>query len=161
MPCYGISIAATSLVGQYIGRQDPDRAILSGYTALKMGLLYSAAVALLFLTLRKPLVAIFDDSPQVLYFGTRIMFLAAMFQVFDGLGITSSGGLRGAGDTRWIMVVGVACAWLLFVPLALFFGYGLKMGVVGAWMGATIHIIIFGTILFLRFRSKKWLEIKI
>ena len=75
--------------------------------------------------------------------------------------LPSSGGLRGAGDTRWTMVVGVSYAWLLFVPLALTFGYTLEMGVVGAWIGATIYIIIFGLTLFWRFWSKKWMNIKI
>lgn len=161
MPCFGISIAATSLVGQYLGRKDPQRALLSGYTAIKLGLLYSFSVAVLFLFFRHQLIAVFDDSAQVLRYGTSILLLAAAFQLFDAVGITSSGGLRGAGDTRWTMVVGVSYAWLLFVPLALGFGYALGMGVVGAWIGATIYIIIFGLTLFWRFWSKKWMAIKI
>jgi MATE family multidrug resistance protein len=161
LPAFGISIAATSLVGQYIGSKDPDRAILSGYTAIKMGLFYSACIAIVFLILRKPLIGLFDDSAEVLTYGARILLLAAAFQLFDAVGIVSSGGLRGAGDTRWIMMVGVSYAWLLFVPLALLFGYALDMGVVGAWMGATIYIIIFGLTLFWRFWSRKWMAIKI
>ncbi len=161
LPAFGISIAATSLVGQYIGRKDPDRAILSGYTAIKMGLFYSASIAVIFLFLRERLIGLFDDSAEVLLYGSRILLLAAVFQLFDAVGIVSSGGLRGAGDTRWIMIVGVSYAWLLFVPLALLFGYTLGMGVVGAWGGATIYIIIFGLTLFWRFWSKKWMTIKI
>jgi MATE family multidrug resistance protein len=161
MPCFGISIAATSLVGQYLGRKDPQQALLSGYTAIKLGLLYSFSVAVLFLLLRHQLIAVFDNSAPVLRYGSSILLLAAAFQMFDSIGITSTGGLRGAGDTRWTMVVGISYAWLLFVPLALTFGYALRMGVVGAWIGATIYIIIFGSTLFWRFRSKKWMAIQI
>jgi len=161
MPSYGISIAATSLVGQYIGRKRPQDAIISGYTAMKMGLLYAVLVAVLFVSLPKQLVGLFNTSPQVIHFGTRILLLAALFQFFDGMGIISSGGLRGAGDTRWTMYVGVIFAWVLFAPLAFLFGIGLKMGVVGAWTGATIYIIILGLTLSGRFIRKKWLQIRI
>jgi MATE family multidrug resistance protein len=161
MPCFGISIAATSLVGQYLGRKDRQRALLSGYTAIRLGLLYAFTVAVLFLLFRHQLIAVFDDSALVLRYGSSILLLAAAFQLFDAVGIISSGGLRGAGDTRWTMIVGVSYAWLLFVPLALTFGYALDMGVVGAWVGATIYIIIFGLTLFWRYWSKKWMAIKI
>jgi MATE family multidrug resistance protein len=161
MPCFGISIAATSLVGQYLGRKDPQQAIISGYTAIKLGLLYSLSVAILFLTLRHELISVFDDSTRVLRYGSSILLLAAAFQLFDAVGIISSGGLRGAGDTRWTMAVGVSYAWALFVPLSLLFGYGLGLGVVGAWIGATIYIIVFGLTLFWRFWSKKWMAIRI
>jgi MATE family multidrug resistance protein len=161
MPAFGISIAATSLVGQYLGAKQPDRAVLSGHTAIKLGLFYSTLVAAFFLFLRVPLLSMFNKSPQVLYLGTRILLFAAVFQFFDGMGIISAGGLRGAGDTRWTMIVGVLCAWFLFAPLALLFGFGLRMGVVGAWMGASIYIIILGLTLFWRFWSKRWMQIKI
>ncbi|KPL19722.1 MAG: hypothetical protein AMJ92_01925 [candidate division Zixibacteria bacterium SM23_81] len=161
MPAYGISIAATSLVGQYIGSKRPEYAILSGYTAIKMGLLYAVLLAVLFIAVPKSLVGLFNKSTQVLYLGSRILLFAALFQVFDAVGIISAGGLRGAGDTRWTMLVGVSYAWLLFAPLSFLFGLGLKLGVVGAWMGATIYILIFGLTLFWRFWSKRWLQLTI
>jgi len=161
MPCYGISIAATSLVGQYVGSKQPERAILSGYTAIKIGLFYSTLVAVLLLCLPRQLVGLFNKSPQVLYFGGRILLLCAFFQFFDGVGIISAGGLRGAGDTRWTMYVGVTFAWLLFAPLAFLFGMRLEMGVVGAWVGASIYIVILGLTMLGRFRGKKWLKIQI
>jgi Na+-driven multidrug efflux pump len=106
-------------------------------------------------------VGLFNKSPQVLYFGGKILLLAAFFQLFDGVGIIRAGGLRGAGDTRWTMYVGVTFAWLLFAPLAFLFGMKLEMGVVGAWVGASIYIVILGLTMLGRFRSKKWLQIQI
>jgi len=161
MPAFGISIAATSLVGKYVGAKQPERAVLSGYTAIKLGLFYTALVGVLFLSLRAPLVGLFNKSEQVLFLGSRILLFAAVFQFFDGAGIISAGALRGAGDTRWTMIVGVIFSWFVFAPLALLFGFGLKMGVVGSWLGATIYIIVLGSTLFWRYRSKRWLAIKI
>ena len=85
----------------------------------------------------------------------------AVFQIFDGLGIVSNGCLRGAGDTRWAMYIGVGYAWLLFVPLAYLGGFVLNGGAIGAWTGATIYIIALGLTFFLRFRSGRWQSIRI
>jgi Na+-driven multidrug efflux pump len=59
------------------------------------------------------------------------------------------------------MLVGLGYAWFLFLPLAYGFGIVLGYGVVGAWGGATIYIILVGTTYFMRFRSNRWEKIQI
>jgi MATE family multidrug resistance protein len=161
MPCYGISIAATSLVGQYIGAKDFPSSETSGYNAIRIGLLYTAVIAVVFLLFADELAGIFSTEPDVLRFSSRILLLAAVFQIFDGVQMISSGSLRGAGDTRWPMIVAVLYTWFLFIPLAYVFGDILGGGVVGAWVGATIYIILLGATLLLRYRSGAWKTMKI
>ena len=156
MPCYGISIAATSLVGQYIGAGDIPSSERSGYSAIRIGILYTVIVATMFFLFPSELAGLFSRDPSVLEFSRKILVLAACFQVFDGMGMISSGSLRGAGDTRWPMIAGVLFAWLLFMPLMIFFGTVLDGGVVGAWVGGTIYIIALGITLFFRYRSGVW-----
>jgi MATE family multidrug resistance protein len=161
MPVFGVSIAATTLVGQYIGSDETAYAVRSGYTAIKMSLLYSGFVALLFLTVPRELVLMINQDPQVVSMGVKILRIAAIFLMFDSMGIASNGCLRGAGDTRWPMYIGVTYAWFLFVPLAYVGAMVLKGGAVGAWAGATVYIISLGLTYFLRFRNGKWRSIKI
>ena len=161
MPVFGLSIAATTLVGQYIGSEDLHFAVRSGNSALKMGFCYTAFIALVFLVFPGKLVSLINSDPEVVRIGSGIIRMAAIFQVFDGFGIVSNGCLRGAGDTRWAMYIGVGYAWLLFVPLAYIAGFVLKGGAVGAWGGATVYIIALGLTFFFRFRSGKWQSIKI
>jgi MATE family multidrug resistance protein len=156
MPCYGISIAATSLVGQYIGAKDYPSSETSGYSAIRIGVAYTALVAAAFLLFPQGLARIFSTDPEVVDYTRRILVLAALFQVFDGVQMIVSGALRGAGDTRWPMLIAVLYAWALFIPLAWVFGDLLEGGVVGAWGGATIYIILLGGTLFLRYRSGAW-----
>jgi MATE family multidrug resistance protein len=161
LPLVGVGIAATTLVGQYIGSGEPEFARRSGNSALRLGLYYTVGIALAFLVFPRYLVTFINSDPQVVRIGVKIMRLAALFEVFDGVGIISGGCLRGAGDTRWIMLVGTTFAWGLFLPLAYLGGFTLHGGALGAWGGATTYIIALGVSFYLRFRSGKWQSIKI
>ena len=159
MPLIGISLAATTLVGKYIGSGQFHYARKSGYTAIKIGLAYASLMAIIFFTMPNKLLALLTDDPNVVKLGSRILFLAALFQLSDGCGICSSGALKGAGDTLFTMIVGISYGWFLFLPLAYWLGQ--IYGVSGAWIGATIYIILLGMTYFLRFLSNRWEKIQI
>jgi MATE family multidrug resistance protein len=161
MPCQGFSVAATTLMGQYIGAKSLDLAKKSAYSSLKLGLLYSLFIALCYILLSKQLVRIFTSDPTVVSLGVRIILMAALFQIFDAIQMISSGALLGAGDTKVPMVLTVCCAWFLFLPLAYLFGTVIGGGVVGAWIGATLYIIILGIVMFARLHRERWAFIKI
>ncbi len=161
MPLIGISIATTTLVGQFIGAKDLPNARKAGYTAIKVGIFYTMFVAFHFFVIPKQLLSLISKDPTVVDLGAKILMLAGVFQVSDAFGICANGALRGAGDTRFTMIVGILYAWVLFVPLSYFLGYTMKGGVVGAWVGATIYIVIYGATVFMRFRRGKWESIKI
>jgi len=161
MPLIGISIATTTLVGQFIGAEDLGHARKSGYTAIKLGVLYTILVASNFFIFPRQLISLVSKDPEVVNLGAKILMLAGVFQLSDGFGICANGALRGAGDTRFVMAVGLSYAWFLFIPLSYLFGYTLGGGVVGAWIGATVYIITYGVTVFLRFRGGKWESIKI
>lgn len=161
MPVFGVSIAATTLVGQYIGSKEIASATRSGHTAVKMSMFYAGAIALLFLAVPHELVMLINQDPKVVSLGSAILRVAAIFLLFDSMGISSNGCLRGAGDTRWAMFVGVSYAWFVFLPLAYVGAIALKGGAVGAWAGATVYIIALGLTYFFRFRNGKWKSIKI
>ena len=161
MPLIGISIATTTLVGQFIGAKEIDNARKSGYTAIKTGVFYTMIIASFFFTIPKLLISIISKDAKVIRLGSRILMLAGLFQLSDGFGICANGALRGAGDTRFVMIIGLSYAWFLFVPLSYLLGHILKGGVVGAWMGATVYIILYGITVLVRFQRGKWESIKI
>jgi MATE family multidrug resistance protein len=161
MPCQGFAIAATTLMGQYIGAGHPDLAKKSAYTTLKMGLFYAGFIALLCLTVPEQLVRIFNSDPMIVHLGRRVLYWAALFQAFDAVQFIASGALRGAGDTRAPMYIVLGAAWLMFLPLAYVFGTVLERGVVGAWAGATLYITAIGIMMFLRLKTERWRRIRI
>jgi len=161
MPCQGFAIAATTLMGQYIGAGHPDLAKKSAYTTLKMGLYYAGFIALLCLSIPENLVRIFNSDPMVVMLGRQVLYWAALFQAFDAVQFISSGALRGAGDTRAPMYIVLGAAWFMFLPLAYAFGTVLDMGVVGAWAGATLYIVLVGVLMFLRLKTERWRRARI
>jgi putative MATE family efflux protein len=161
MPCQGFSIAATTLMGQYVGAGYPELAKKCSYTTLKMGLWYAGFIALLCLTIPVQLVKIFNSAPLVVELGRGVLYWAALFQVFDAVQFISSGALRGAGDTRVPMWIVLGAAWFLFLPLAYVFGTVLAGGVVGAWAGATLYIVVIGIMMFLRLKTGRWRRARI
>jgi MATE family multidrug resistance protein len=161
MPCQGFAIAATTRMGQYIGAGRKELARKSAYTTLRLGLLYSGVVALVYVIFPEYLVKIFNSDPVVVMYGKRIIALAAVFQVFDAVQMIASGALRGAGDTKVPMLLAIGGAWVLFLPMSYVLGTLLYGGATGAWAGATIYIVFLGSAMFLRLKRGGWTEIRI
>jgi len=64
---------------------------------------------------RRELIGFFSDNPEIVAIGAGVMICAAVFQVFDGMGIIYTNALRGAGDTLWPSVMFVVSHWLILI----------------------------------------------
>ncbi len=109
----------------------------------------------------KIILLVFKTEADVAGLGHKILILSAFFQAFDAVNIISTGALRGAGDTRWMMFMTIIMSYVLFLPLALLFGIILNGGAIGAWCGAMIFIILLSAVLSHRFYSEVWRGINI
>jgi MATE family multidrug resistance protein len=161
MQAVGISIAASTLVGRYVGARDEDAADRSFASSLKLGIGMAVLVALLFVVVPGPLLRIFTDDPAVVALGRPLLAIGALFQLFDAIAIVSEGALRGAGDTRWPFLVETAFGWGIFVPLAYLLGVTLGGGLAGAWVGGLVSIALMAGTLVRRFRSGAWQRMRI
>jgi MATE family multidrug resistance protein len=91
----------------------------------------------------------FSSSDTVFAVGRRLLIVAAMFQLFDGLQGVSTGLLRGLGDTRTPMLANIAGHWLLGLPVGYALCFWWAWGVVGLWVGLSIGLIAIGLVLVL------------
>jgi MATE family multidrug resistance protein len=161
MQAVGISIAASTLVGRYVGARDEASAKRSFRSSIQIGLLLSGVIAILFVAIPGPLLHIFTDDPAVVTLGRPLLAIGALFQFFDFLVIVTEGALRGAGDTRWPFAVETALGWGFFVPLAYVLGVVLEGGLTGAWFGGLVYVCALALVLVRRFRSGAWQKIAI
>jgi MATE family multidrug resistance protein len=161
LPGVALSVAALTLVGQYLGAKDPASAERSAKTSIKIGMLIMGSLSLLFVLLRYPIAYAFNRDPQVQEVAANLFLFLLVFQILDALGTVSSGAIRGAGDTRWPMVVSLLLSWLFFVPSVFILGKLVGWGIYGAWTGATVYICILGLTMYGRFRAGKWKRMKI
>jgi len=175
MPAVGIGIAATALMGKYIGQGRSDEAARVTHGALLAAMIYMGACGLAFWIFRQPMMRAFvaltpSGGPggqeaarltaEIIRIGGSILLCAAVFQLFDAIGIVYVGALRGAGDTRWPMVVTMLLSWGIIVGG----GYAtVKLapgwGSIGPWAAASAYVIVLGIMLAWRFESGAWRKI--
>jgi multidrug resistance protein, MATE family len=150
----GVASAGAVRVGHAVGRRDAHGAARAGWMAVLLGTGFMAAAALAFALLPRPLIGAFSSNDAVLAVGRRLLLVAAMFQVFDGLQGVSTGVLRGLGDTRTPMLSNLVGHWALGLPV----GYGLCFvagwGVVGLWVGLSSGLTAIGLTLVLTWRRQ-------
>ena len=79
MPLHGASLAATTLVGQYIGSGQLHYARRSGYTTIKIGVLYTFFIAIAFISIPELLLALITPDPEIARLGKGILFFAAIY----------------------------------------------------------------------------------
>ncbi|HWS62538.1 MAG TPA: MATE family efflux transporter [Steroidobacteraceae bacterium] len=172
MPAVGIAMAGTTLVGQAIGAGTPDWAAKVGNGITVIAMVYMGLSGLLLAAAGPWLMPLFTnssepDAPLVAALGCRLLWIAAGYQLFDGLSLASGACLRGAGDVRIPSIMVLVLSWGFFVPLAhiLSFKPGsgwvgwlpqLGFGASGGWFAALAYICALGVVLFLRWRSGAW-----
>jgi multidrug resistance protein, MATE family len=175
MPAVGIAMAGTTLVGQAIGAGTPDWAAKVGNGITVIAMVYMGFSGLLLAAAGPWLMPLFtnsaeSDAPLVAALGCRLLWIAAGYQLFDGLSLSAGACLRGAGDVRIPSIMVIALSWGFFVPLAhiLSFKPGsgwvswlpqLGFGAAGGWFAALAYICSLGVVLFLRWRSGAWRQV--
>ncbi|MEH6583586.1 MAG: MATE family efflux transporter [Halioglobus sp.] len=119
VPMIGLNIGVMSLIGRFVGAGDMARAnqvISSGFIA---ALGYSGLLAVLFLVFRHELVAVFEtpgqDFLEIATLAGQMMIGLSTYMVADAVILISGGALRGAGDTRWIMITSVTVHLLMLI----------------------------------------------
>ena len=110
-----------------------------------------AAVA--FWVAPKPLISLYTRDPRVLAVGPSLLWIAAAFQIFDGIQTVCTGALRGLGETRVPMFANLVGYWVLGLPLGFILCFVLKWGIYGMWIGLTLALIIISMTLLLRWRK--------
>lgn len=143
----GVGSAGAVRVGHAVGAGDPVRAAAAGWTAILLGVTFMLASGALFVVMPRTLIGWFSLDPAVLTVGTSLLYLAAIFQLFDGIQGVITGTLRGLGDTRTPMLVNLAAHWLLGLPVSYTLCFVIGWGVWGLWVGLSLGLIVTGTIL--------------
>jgi MATE family multidrug resistance protein len=175
MPAVGIGIAITALVGRHIGEARLDLARRRTHTGLLVAMAYMGLCGAAFWLFRYPMVSLFVKlapeaaapateaqqlAGEIVQIGATILLCAAVFQLFDAVGIVFIGALRGAGDTLWPMIVTICMSWAMVLGggvLAVWLLPGL--GSVGPWAAASAYVVAQGVVMAWRFESGAWRKI--
>jgi MATE family multidrug resistance protein len=151
----GISAAAAVRVAQALGRKDPHGASRAGWTAMMLGTTFMALMAILFLTIPRLIVRVYTPDPAVIQAAGGLLFVAAFFQLFDGMQTVATGALRGAGDTRTPMLCHLFFYWCVGLPVGAYLCFRMGWGAAGLWAGLSLALILIGSMLLYFWRRKE------
>ena len=167
LPMLGLGIAVSTLVGQYLGRDDAAHAEYSTWSALHLSVGYMGVMALSYVLLPDVFLKPFASGADMETFepvreiSVVLLRFVAFYCVFDAIFITFSSAVKGAGDTRFVMWMTLVFSTLIQIAptylAVVVFGWGLY--VAWAFMSAFIAVMALG--FYLRFRGGKWKAMRV
>lgn len=136
----GLSYAVTFRVGQHLGGDRPRDLRRAGRLGIAAGAGCMLVFALLFWLVPETIIGLFVDRSdpafaEVLALAVSLLAVAALFELFDGVQSIAMGTIRGLGDGKTTLLVGLGCYWLIGIPLAWLLAFPLGWGAHGVWWG--------------------------
>jgi MATE family multidrug resistance protein len=147
----GISSASTIRVSNLAAKNNIAEIRKAGNMAVLLVLVCMGFFALIFTIFNNALPRLFTNDPDILDLSSSLLLIAAVFQLFDGLQVTSIGMLRGMEDVKFPTYITLIGYWILALPLAYILGFVCKMEVIGIWWALTFSLVFVGLILYWRF----------
>lgn len=167
MPMMGFGMAISILVGQNLGRDKPDLASRSVYSGFQISFVYMGIVALLYIFTPGFFLLPYESQADPATFApiaekTKILLrFVAAYLIFDTLNINFSAGIKGAGDTKFVMYMITALSiFALAIPTYLALVV-FDRGLYTAWAIVTTHISLMGVAFWLRFLTGKWKSMRV
>jgi MATE family multidrug resistance protein len=142
---YAISSATAVRVGHALGRirsghAPAQAANAAGWSGILAGAAFMLFAAIVFLTMPGILARVFTPDRGVIAAAVPLLLVAAGFQFFDGIQITVTGALRGAGNTLAPFFTHLVCYWIIGMPLGILLCFRAHLGAAGLWLGLLIAL---------------------
>ena len=153
---FGFTIAATTLVGQAVGRRDTKGAMDNVRATMQFSVLVMSSMAVILILIRKWAVGIFLLEGEAERLALTCVVIGALELPALGFHFTYAGALRGAGDTRSPMLVALVGTFLLRLPLVYLLGIRFGLGLKGIWYGTLLDWIGRAVLIYLIFRRGGW-----
>ena len=156
----GLSQAATVRVGLAFGRRDWEGIARAGWTAFALGVSFMALMALTMLSFPHQLVALFLNladpaNRAVIPLAVSFLFVAALFQIFDGAQAVGAGMLRGLQDTKVPMAYAATGYWVIGLSLAIWLAFDRGWQGVGIWTGLAAGLAIVAILMLARWLRRE------
>ena len=153
---FAFSFAASALVGQELGKGSSQKALKNGYICTIIAMIVMSTFGLLFFIIPQFLVSLFTKDKDVIELATMALKIVSICQPFSGASMVLAGSLRGAGDTKSVLLITYLGIFLIRIPITYLFLNVLNLGLAGAWIVMTIDLAIRSSLAFYIFRRGKW-----
>jgi putative MATE family efflux protein len=161
LPAWGLSNAASTLVGQNMGAGQLARAEQSVMKTVVYNVIFMVTVSLVFFFLGDFLVGFFTQDVEIKNFAKNALHIMSVGFIFYGIGMVMINAFNGAGDTwtpTWVNLFGF---WLFQIPLAYFLSKYSGMGPKGVFISIPVAETIITVIAFILFKKGRWKTVKV
>jgi len=149
----GIGAATTVRVSHQLGALDLDAARKAGNASVHLCLVYNTLAGTLLITFRHAIASAFTSDPAVIDIGGRLIIMAGIFQVSDGLQTIGAGILRGLTDVKIVMLYAFIAYICINLPFGYLLGFVFQFGAIGVWAGFIFGLSVAAVLFRLRCRK--------
>ena len=164
-PLLGFGFATTVIVGRCIGMGRNDMAVKAVRRTLLLAMCYFIPLGATFVLFPGFYTRLFfsPDSActieELISTSGKLLAIIAAWGIFDAVNLMYSGALRGAGDTKFVMLVSGLLAWFFWIPGVIYLYAVRNAGIVTLWLFTSFYVAIFALAFLLRFRAGHWKRI--
>jgi MATE family multidrug resistance protein len=160
MVAMGLSVASMIRVGNQKGLQDYISLRRIAYSLFLMGFMFACGFAILFFSLNEFLPKLYInyddtdnlmDNMEVVHLASKLLIIAAVFQISDSVQVIVLGALRGLQDAKMPTIITFVSYWLIGFPISWFLGSEDVYGSIGIWVGLCVGLSIAAILLYIRF----------
>jgi len=161
MPSIGISVAAATLVGQFLGHGRSDAAEASGRESVRLALTFMSSMGLLFVLFPTVWLRLYAPDPSLLPLATVLLRWTGAAQPFMAIAFVLAGALRGAGDTSSVMKATGVSMWGVRLGLTYVLLSRMGLGAPAAWAAMVVDTAFRAAMMVVVFRRGRWKTVKV
>jgi putative MATE family efflux protein len=161
LPCWGMSNAAATLVGQNLGAQQPDRAETSVWKTGKYNAIFMGIVSVVYLIFAEQIIRLFNAETIVVESGALCLQIIAAGYIFYGYAMVVIQSFNGAGDTQTPTYINFFCFWLFQLPFAYLMAIHFEFGPQGVFWAITSAEVLIAIVGMYIFKRGKWKAVKV
>lgn len=149
----GLSFAVSVRVGAFAGRKDWNGVIRSGQAGLLLCLALAVVNACVLLLGAEQIVSLYGADPEIKALAKKLVRIAGVFQIFDGLQVVGIYILRGLKDTRIPFINTLISYGVIGMGVSVGLAFGLGQGPIGFWLGMILALGVAAGLHQIRFRK--------
>ncbi|WP_192349621.1 MATE family efflux transporter [Algoriphagus sp. Y33] len=156
LPAWGLSGAASTLVGQNLGAKQPDRAEKAVWMTTRYTVIFMASVTGIYLLFNQQLAGFFTDIPEVRQVAAQGLWVVVLGYVFFAVGMVLTQAFNGAGDTKTPAWINIGVLWFIEIPLAYVLAFTFGLAHLGIFISISFSHSFHSLVALYFFRKGKW-----
>ena len=154
MVILGVGSATTIRVSHQLGANNLIGVRMASNASIHLVLFINTIGAILMIGLRNQIPMLFTEDPEVIAIASKLVVLAGVLQLADGLQVVAASMLRGITDVKIPMFIALFSYTIVCISIGLFLAFPMGMGAVGIWIGFVVGLSVAAICLHIRFRWK-------